>query len=77
MADLMKRVLPTKGFLQTDPNTGKEYPKVEAWTSVGQLLALSPVARWTRKLEHGWESAVVFVIATGVVIALIGHFLCK
>lgn len=37
---------------------GKEYPKVEAWTTLGSMLGVSPVCVWTRELENGWEARV-------------------
>lgn len=37
---------------------GREHLRVEAWTTLGAMLGVTPVCSWTRKLENGWEARV-------------------
>lgn len=37
---------------------GREHLRVEAWTTLGAMLGVTPVCEWTRKLENGWEARV-------------------
>jgi hypothetical protein len=47
---------------------GKEFPKVEAWQTLGAMVSVNAVCEWTRPVEDGWEARVV-VYHHGQVIA--------
>lgn len=38
--------------------SGREHLRVEAWTTLGAMLGVTPVCSWTRKIENGWEARV-------------------
>jgi hypothetical protein len=59
LADVLKGVLTTQNLTQNIQ--GKEYVKVEGWTTLGSMLGIVPVCVWTREVEKGrggWEARV-------------------
>lgn len=55
-ADALMPVVREKGLISNIQ--GREHLRVEAWTSLGAMLGVTPVCVWTRKLEDGWEARV-------------------
>ncbi len=48
--------------------SGKEFPKVEAWTLLGTMLGVFPVVVWTREITGGWEARVEAHTLSGAVV---------
>jgi hypothetical protein len=59
---------------------GKQYPKVDWWTAMGQPLGLSPQTEWVRRREdfeaETWEARVIVTNRTGTVISA-GQAICS
>lgn len=55
-ANALKPVLKSQGMLSTIE--GRDFVKIEGWTTLGSMLGVTPVGVWTRKLENGWEAKV-------------------
>jgi hypothetical protein len=55
-ADALKGVLTRQNLTQNIQ--GKEYVRVEGWTTLGSMLGVVPVVAWTRPIEKGWEARV-------------------
>lgn len=66
VATALKNVIRSQGLISNI--SGKEYPKCEAWTLLGTMLGVFPVAVWTRKLEDGWEARVEARTQSGAVV---------
>jgi hypothetical protein len=44
---------------------GKQFPKVEAWQTMGAMLSINSVCDWSRPVEGGWEARVVLYNRNG------------
>jgi hypothetical protein len=55
-AEALKGVIRQQGLVSNIQ--GREYPRVEAWTTLGSMLGVVPVVTWTRRTEDGWEARV-------------------
>lgn len=55
-ADALMPVVRSKNLISNIQ--GREHLRVEAWTTLGAMLGVTPVCTWTRKLEDGWEARV-------------------
>ncbi len=59
-ADALMKIVrdPKRGLISNI--SGKEYPKVEAWTLLGSMLGVFPVCIWSRPMidADGWEARV-------------------
>ena len=56
---------------------GKQFPKVEAWQTMGAMLSINSVCEWTRPVEGGWEARVVLYNRTGQMIGAAEGQCCK
>ncbi len=56
VAQTLRRVVVKAGLVQSI--SGRDFPRVEAWTLCGTMLGVFPVCVWTRRLEDGWEARV-------------------
>jgi hypothetical protein len=58
IATALKQMVVKQGLVSTIQ--GKEYPHVEAWTTLGSMLGVFPVTIWTRHTDdgQGWEARV-------------------
>lgn len=56
VADALKSVLRQQALTQNIQ--GKEYVRVEGWTTLGSMLGVVPVCVWTREVDQGWEARV-------------------
>lgn len=66
IATALKAVVKSQGLITNIQ--GKEYPRCEAWTTLGSMLGVFPVLEWTRKLDNGWEARVEAKTLTGAVV---------
>jgi hypothetical protein len=55
-AEALMPVIREKGLVSDIQ--GREYLRVEAWTTLGAMLGVTPVCVWTRRLDKGWEARV-------------------
>lgn len=55
-ANALAPVLRERGMLSEIE--GRDYVRVEGWTTLGSMLGVTPVGVWTHKLENGWEAKV-------------------
>lgn len=55
-ADALKSVLVRQGLTQNIQ--GKDYVRVEGWTTLGSMLGVVPVCTWTKEIPNGWEARV-------------------
>ena len=66
IATILRDVLRTQGLISNIQ--GKEYPKCEAWTLLGNMLGVYPVLTWTKPVEGGWEARVEAKTSSGMVV---------
>ena len=55
-ADALMPMVRSKGLVANIQ--GRDHLRVEAWTTLGAMLGVTPVCQWTRKLDNGWEARV-------------------
>lgn len=55
-ANALMPVVREKNLISTI--SGREHLRVEAWTTLGAMLGVTPVCVWTRMLKNGWEARV-------------------
>lgn len=55
-ADVLMPVVREKGLVVQIQ--GREHLRVEAWTTLGAMLGVTPLCVWTRPVEGGWEARV-------------------
>lgn len=55
-ADALMPMVRKKGLISNIQ--GRDHLRVEAWTTLGAMLGVTPVCEWTRKLDNGWEARV-------------------
>lgn len=56
VADALKSVIDRQGLVANIQ--GRDYVKVEGWSTLGSMLGVVPVVAWTRRTEDGWEARV-------------------
>lgn len=70
VADALKDVITKKQLYSTIQ--GRQFVGVEGWTTVGSMVGVFPVLRWTRQIEvdgkSGWEARVEAVTRSGDVV---------
>jgi hypothetical protein len=67
VADVLAGLIRSKGLASMI--SGREYVRVEGWTTLGAMLGVGYDVEWTRELAEGWEARVVVRhLASGSVI---------
>ena len=66
VATALKAVIVRQGM--TSNIQGKDYVRVEGWTTLGSMLGVFPVLAWTRAVERGWEARVEAKTLTGAIV---------
>lgn len=55
-ADALMPVVRAKNLISVI--SGRDHLRVEAWTTLGAMLGVTPVCVWTKMLKNGWEARV-------------------